>query len=304
MSDKDMTIRAIAPWFGAKRTLAPIIVEELGPHQMYVEPFCGGMSVLMAKPVSGSETANDLYDDLTNLAMVVASVRWGDLYDRLARTLCCEGLFADCKGRFLAEQCYPPSSARAVLNEHVQRAYDYFVISWMGRNGVSGTERVDYQMAKRWSPGGGSGGLRFVSAVGSVPAWHERLRAVTILRMDAFELLGKLADNEKTVIYADPPYLRGPGSSRTSPARYRHEFRDGSIFGPSDHQRLATELGRFKKARVVVSYYDEPELADLYPGWTKRPLAAQKSLALANRQGSKASVAPEVLLINGDSYGA
>lgn len=35
-----------------------------------------------------------------------------------------------------------------------------------------------------------------------------------------------------------------------------------------DHARLAKELLRFKRARVVVSYYDDPRLAELYPDWT------------------------------------
>ncbi len=36
-----MPVRALAPWFGGKRTMAPAIVAELGPHTQYFEPFCG-----------------------------------------------------------------------------------------------------------------------------------------------------------------------------------------------------------------------------------------------------------------------
>ncbi len=42
-------ITAIAPWFGGKRTLAPRIIEALGKHTAYWEPFCGSMAVLLAK---------------------------------------------------------------------------------------------------------------------------------------------------------------------------------------------------------------------------------------------------------------
>lgn len=38
-----MKISAIAPWFGSKRTLAPRIVEVLGEHRAYWEPFCGSL---------------------------------------------------------------------------------------------------------------------------------------------------------------------------------------------------------------------------------------------------------------------
>ena len=40
-------IRSIAPWYGAKRTIASWIVEELGSHGAYWEPFCGSMAVLL-----------------------------------------------------------------------------------------------------------------------------------------------------------------------------------------------------------------------------------------------------------------
>ena len=36
-----MNVKAIAPWFGGKRTLAPAIVVELGTHTQYFEPFFG-----------------------------------------------------------------------------------------------------------------------------------------------------------------------------------------------------------------------------------------------------------------------
>ena len=39
-----MQIKALAPWFGGKRTLAPRIVAELGPHRAYWEPFCGSLA--------------------------------------------------------------------------------------------------------------------------------------------------------------------------------------------------------------------------------------------------------------------
>ena len=42
-----MKVTALAPWFGGKRTLAPKVIELLGEHRTYVEPFCGSMAVLL-----------------------------------------------------------------------------------------------------------------------------------------------------------------------------------------------------------------------------------------------------------------
>src|SRR4029077_2189705 len=86
-------------------------------------------------------------------------------------------------------------------------AYHYFIASWMGRNGVAGTERVNYQIATRWTKGGGSGPLRFRNAVDSIPAWCNRLHNVQILRRDLFELLPKIEDGAGVALYVYPPYF-------------------------------------------------------------------------------------------------
>jgi len=257
------------------------------------------MAVLLAKPTSPHEHVNDLHGDLVNLAMVLASDRAADLYDRLQRTLYTEDLFRAAKIAFIHENPQPPESPQAVETHHVARAYVYFVVSWIGRNGVSGTQRCNYQMAVRWTPGGGGGGRRFITAVESIPTWHERLRNVVILRRDGVEVIDKIEDCPGVVIYADPPYLkhtRGDGGGSV----YAHDF--DSI----DHTRLAAALGRFQHARVVVSYYDDDALSELYPPprWTHRRVYRNKNLHVQNRRGGKGAIAPEVLLINGPSLAA
>lgn len=282
-----MKIKSIAPWFGGKRNLAPLIIEELGKHQAYWEPFCGSMSVLLVKPPASHETVNDLHGDLTNLAWVLQSPRGVELYDRLQRTIMAEAIVLEAK-----RICGEPFDGES---PDVDRAYWYFVISWAGRNGVSGTARTNYQVAVRWTPGGGSGGGRFSSAVDSIPAWHRRLRHVLILQRETFsDVLPKISDANGVAIYVDPPYFQR--GARSGSSKYLHEFQNG------DHAKLADALTRFTKARVVVSYYDDPQLDELYPGWTKRKVYCQKNLHVQNRRGSQKCTAPEVLLINGPSY--
>ena len=97
----DIKIKAIAPWFGAKRNLALRIVELLGKHSVYWEPFCGSMAVLLAKPACKMETVNDLHGDLINLARVIQHEQLAlKFYRRLRRTLMHEQIF-----REAAERC-------------------------------------------------------------------------------------------------------------------------------------------------------------------------------------------------------
>ena len=113
----EMKATAIVSYFGGKRGMAPIICEELGPHRAYWEPFCGSMAVLMRKQPSSHEHVNDLHEDLINLARVIVDPKQGpQLYRKLRRTLCHEGIFGDCQQRWVAGN-YGADEARIAQKE-------------------------------------------------------------------------------------------------------------------------------------------------------------------------------------------
>lgn len=274
-----MKTTAIAPWYGSKRTLAPRIIELLGPHTMYYEPFCGSMAVLLAKPTSRYETVCDLHGDLINLARVLADLESASqLHARLQSTLFSEELFLRCRQLLRSN----PADASPV-----DRAWAYFIFSWAGRSGVSGIARDSFQITVRWTPTSSSPTALFRSAIDSIPAWHERLRNVVILQRSAWEVIPSILDEEGICIYCDPPYL-------VKSAKYKHDF-DGI-----DHHKLAGLLNRFERARVVVSYYADKWLHDLYPAekWEHIDATMTKNLATQNKRGATRGVAPEVLIVS------
>ncbi len=285
------TIGAILPYYGSKRTLAPRIVAELGPHSAYWEPFCGSAAVIMAKPRAAMETMNDLYGDLINLARVLASDAAAALYARCRRTLAAQDLFAEAQDEIRKDGPVADSVA-AVKPAHVERAYWFLIESWQGRNGVAGTVQTNRTCSRRYTPNGGHGATRWKSATESIPAWHERLRDAIITREDGLTLLEKLEDHPATAIYCDPPYF-------LKSDKYVHDF------ATADHARLAEALARFRRARVVVSYYDHAALAELYPSdrWSKVECPTTKNSMQAARRGQTGRItAPEVLLTNGPSF--
>lgn len=315
-----MKVKAIAPWFGGKRTMAPLIVTELGKHGQYFEPFCGSMAVLFAKEPTQKETVNDLHGGLICLARVLSDdLAAPPLYERLQGTLFSEDLvnvarqnlegkdppwwFLDSK---YGENPEPIIGRRSDANMS-EYAYWYFLASWMGRNGTAGTDRIDYQIAVRWTKGGGSPTVRWRHAVDSIPAWHERLRNVVILHRDAFKIIDRFEDVSATAIYVDPPYpqdTRG-NMKKSRGGRYKHEFNHqagGLLDAQDDHERLRDILANYKHARIVVSYYDCPQVRQLYDGWTFTEHTRQKHLHAANGRGARPKNAPEVLIMNGPSY--
>ena len=281
-------IGAIVPWFGSKRRLAPLIAQELGPHRMYLEPFCGSLAILGSKPPCAMETVNDLHGDLINLARVMADSKLGPgLYRRLRRTLMSEDVFLR-SAEFIRDTCV--CWDRDGGDESAERAYWFFIYGWLGMNGTLGTAKAGYTYCVRYTANGGAPGTRFRAAINSIPWWRKRLDQVCILRRDAFELLERIDDAPATAIYCDPPYI-------VKGAEYVHDLK------AEDHGRLAKLLCRFKRARVVVSYYEHLDLKELYPGFTKVPCELTKATSQSGkRETNKQTVAPEVLLINGPSY--
>lgn len=285
-------IKALEPWFGGKRTMAPEIVNQLGKHQYYFEGCCGSMAVLFAKEPSEHEAVCDLHGALTNLAWVIQHESLSrELFDRAQRTLYSDDLYTASKHWLNGWD----DGRRSPDTANLDWAYHYFVASWMGRNGVAGTDRVNYQIATRWTQGGGSGPLRFRNAADSIPAWCERLRNVHILRRDVFKVLAGIEDAAGVAIYCDPPYLPETMSGKS---RYVHDFTT------EQHAELAQALRRFKKARVVVSYYSSPKLVGLYPGWAWIDCSRHKHLHVQNKRGMGRKECPEVLLVNGEPFAA
>lgn len=279
--------------------MAPEIVRELGKHGQYFEPFCGSMAVLFAKDPAQKETVNDLHGDLINLAWVLQDPRAAEaLYERLQAILFSESLLDEARGTL--EHTPIPEKADPPNGQHISRALWYFLSAWMGRNGTAGTARVDYQIAVRWTKGGGSPTVRWRNAVDSIPAWHYRLLNVVILRRDAFAILDRFEDVKETAIYVDPPYH---ASTRGNGGRYKHEFsHESDMFAADDHTRLRDILSGYRKARVVVSYYDHPRIRELYDGWTFIEHTRQKHLHAQNGRGERPKEAPEVLILNGPSF--
>lgn len=299
-------IGALAPWFCASRTLAPIIAQEIGRPRLFWNEFCGSLAVTLAVAPCVNETVNDLHGDIINLARVVqregSAVR---LFDRVQRTMMHESVFDEAAARFRGRGHVP-----ATDEPDEDRAYDYLVSSWLGRNGVAGTSSYNQGFCVRYTANGGHAAKRFRSVAESIPAWYDRLRNVTVLNRNARDTIPRIDDREDTVVYLDPPYVeKGAG--------YVHDFAPASPTAKGKrvdaggvplmtHGELRDLLARFRRARIIVSYYDHPLVRELYRGWTLVRLKVTKSLVnqgMRDADGPKPD-APEILLINGPSVTA
>ena len=223
-------------YYGGKTTLATDIADLLPPHEHYVEPFAGSLAVLLAKTPAPQETVNDLDAKLVTF--------WRVLRDRPDDLWRACSLTPHAREELSAAQedaTDKVEQARRVWVTLTQsRSHTVKATGWWQRIGPNPYTPADYMAA-------------YANRI--APA-ATRLRGVAIENRDALDMIrayGKHADN---LLYLDPPYL---GSTRAS--NYRHE-----MLTDDAHAEFAEAVNACA-AKVVISGYDSPLYAELFPGW-------------------------------------
>lgn len=254
------------PYFGGKQRIAKVISDLLPEHEHYVEPYAGGLSVLLAKTPSKIETVNDLDEDIVTFWRVLRD-RPDDLANACALTP---------HSRAEHRSCHDRDDSM----DEVERARRVWVQLTQGRTGT--LLRTGWRF--HGDPAGTTLGMpayltgylaRFAPAV-------ERLHRVSLECRPALEVIDTYGRHDGVLLYVDPPYL---GTTRTGRG-YRHEMPD-----EDDHRQLAAAL-QSARAAVVLSGYHSPLYDELYDGWNTHEIAASTG------QGSTWKERTEVLWSN------
>jgi DNA adenine methylase len=235
------------PYYGGKQTIGPAIARLLPEHGHYVEPYAGGLAVLLAKPPSRMETANDLDGRLVAF--------WRVLRDRPAE---------------LARVCALTPHSRAEwqdcadldTGDDLEQARRLWV-----RLTQSRTSRLTRTGWRHYVDPGNTGTTLpgyLDGYVERMAAAAQRLHHVTLECRPALELIQRYGAHSDVLLYVDPPYL---GSTRANDRSYVHELMDDA-----GHRELADAL-RASVATVVLSgypsaLYDE----DLYADWHRHEI--------------------------------
>jgi DNA adenine methylase len=235
--------------------MAAWIASLLPDHGHYVEPFAGGLSVLLAKAPSKQETVSDLDGELMTFWRILRD-RPDDLIRACALTP---------HSRTEHDAAYEPAI------DELETARRVWVRLTQGRGGTlrktGWRQYIDPAGTGTSLPGCLDG------YVDRLAAAAERLHAVSLEALPALEVIGRYGRHAGTLLYVDPPYL---GSTRSF-ANYRHEMR-----GEEEHRELAAALADCTAA-VVLSGYDSPLYDELYDGWHRVETAARADNASGNR---------------------
>lgn len=244
-------MRPPMPYFGSKQTIAQQIISLFPDHLHYVEPFCGSLAVLLAKPRSRMETVNDLHTSLMTFWRVLRD-RPDDL------TQACE-LTPHSRAEYLHCRDAEPAT------DEVEIARRVWVVLTQGRGGHDRAKQSNW----RYYVDPTSSSTSFPGYLDGyrdrMPPVALRLRGVSLKSMPAIEMIAKYGASPDVLLYVDPPYL---GSGRTG-NRYRHEMR-----GDYEHRELAEALRAAAAAVVLSGYPSDLYDRELFPDWSRVEIAS------------------------------
>lgn len=240
-------------WHGGKQYLASRIVALMPPHLHYVEPFAGGLAVLLAKNPQGvSEVANDLNGWVSNFWNVL---RDPDLGAKLIIWL--ESTpFSQVEFDASMDQMGTSGAPFFHSMGKVNAAGAFFICCRMSLAGRmkdfaplsrNRTRRKMNEQVSAW-----------LNAIEGLPAVRDRLARVAILNRPAVEVM-RAQDGASTLFYLDPPYVP---QTRAAPSVYRCEM---SLADHAAFLDCAIEL----KGKAMISGYECELYADRLKNWTR-----------------------------------
>lgn len=254
-------VGTVMGYFGSKVRAAARIVDLLPDHDGYVEPFCGSLAVLLAKPPRAGrfETVNDLDQDLMTFWRVLR-----EQPEELERACT---LTPHSRAEYAA--CWPITAPV----DDLERARRVWVKLAQGRGGQ--LRPTGWRYHEQTHGRNSSMPTTLAGYVGRFASVAERLRRVSLECLPALEVIDRYGQDPSTLLYVDPPYLMST-RSRTA---YRHE-----LHTDAEHRDLAGALSSVKGA-VVLSGYHSELYDELYAGWHVVELSAFTGQANGGRVG-------------------
>ncbi len=239
------------PYLGGKSRLAEKFLPLLPQpdrHLTYIEPFCGGASLLFARRPTGIEVINDRNGDVVQFFRILRD-RGDELREYLQHVPYARATYAQW------------SDPRYVCTDDIERAARTFFLARASFMAMAqrddGRAPVGFAVAKYLDNRARSMMNKVDDELIRV---RDRLRHVVIEDGDALEIIDRY-DSENAVLYCDPPYLEDTRKS----GGYAFEYSD------EDHVRLLERLNQ-SPGHVAVSGYAHPLYADLLEsrGWERR----------------------------------
>jgi DNA adenine methylase len=257
-------------WWGGKHYLAKDFIALMPRHLHYVEPYAGGLAVLLEKDPFDkskfwgskgyeqgvSEVVNDINRELTNFWQVLQREDTFAAFQRLIEvTPFSQVEWGNAEARQHPVKDLDVEAAVAFFVRCRQsRAGGFNAFATLSRNR---TRRKMNEQASAW-----------LTCVEGLPAVSARLRRVVILNQPAVEVI-RQQDGQATLFYLDPPYVH---DTRATPGTYKHEMTE------EDHRELLAVIKQCQ-GKVMLSGYPSLLYDRELAGWSRKDFVIDNKAA-------------------------
>lgn len=252
-------------WFGGKGKQAECIISKMPGHKKYIEPFGGAAHVISQKPRINHEVYNDIDGILVNFIM-----------QSLENT---EKLIKRCSSLPYSRELYERWKQEEMPRDPFEKAVRFF---YLNRSAISkgNAEEVPKTGWRNSTSSSQNPAMGYVNACQKIRGFSKRMQGVMIERLDFRSIIEKY-DSEESLFYVDPPYVG------------REKFYAGG-FTLQDHYELG-ELLNSVQGKVILSYYDDPVIDEIYGHWNIERHGAFKQAVGGQNVGGQAE---ELLIMN------
>lgn len=260
-----MKTRSPLIWFGGKSKQAEYIISKMPGHKVYIEPFGGAGHVIAQKARIGHEVYNDIDGIVVNF--IIQTIENTEL------------LIKKCSQIPYSRELYEKWRREELPQDPLDQAVRFF---YLNRSAISkgNAEEVPKTGWRHSTTSSQNPAMGYVNACQAINIFAKRMQGVMIERLDYKTLIEKYDSNE-ALFYVDPPYVG------------REKFYAGG-FTLQDHYELG-ELLNSVKGKVILSYYDDPIIDEIYGHWNIERHGAFKQAVGGQNVGGQAE---ELLIMN------
>lgn len=260
-----MKTRSPLIWFGGKSKQAEYIISKMPGHKIYIEPFGGAAHVIAQKSRINHEVYNDIDGMVVNFIL-----------QSIENT---EVLIKKCSAIPYSRELYERYKKEEMPRDPLEQAVRFF---YLNRSAISkgNAEEVPQTGWRHSASSSQNPAMGYMSACRVVREFAKRMQGVMIERMD-FKTLIEKYDSDEALFYVDPPYVG------------REKFYAGG-FTLEDHYELGRLLNA-AKGKVILSYYDDPIINEIYGHWNIERHGAFKQAVGGQNVGGQAE---ELLIMN------
>lgn len=234
-------------------------------HKIFISEFCGACHFELSKKDVPFELVNDKNDQLVNFLLM--------LRDRP------EELYLKCEGLPYSESLYNKYKFEPLTDNPLENAVRFYYIVRAGFSGGGHKYKTGFSVSIRQ---GGSKAKAYRNSLSLMQQMADRIKTWHILNRD-FEDVARKYDHKESFHFMDPPYFG-----------CEDLYKGG--FKVEDHERLRNTVEDLK-GKVMICYYDHPEIRKLYKGWTIHEFDTRSNIR-PREVGEKLEVRKELIIMN------